>query len=451
MKFSILVAALALAGCAEIVRAPQPALPEVPASFQHADASAAASLRADWWQLFDDAQLAQLVEQALQQSTSVQAATARLRQARALSGLSDAARLPQLDLSLASTRQGGSAQTTPGTLHALRLGASYEVDLMGRLSDASRAARLDATAAAQLLAQARLLVQADVAQNYFALRALDAERALMLATVTAYQESLDLTLRRQAQGDLSELDVERLRAEVNATRARALALERQRQSLESTLAVLVGARPGAFHLDEAMWDGKLPAVPAGLPSTMLARRPDLAAARASLDAADLRIEAARHAWFPSLSLTMAGGSASSELSQLLKGGAGLWGAQALLSTPLFDGGRRTAGVQAAAGAADLAAADYRAQLLQAFKDVEDQLAALQLLQAQEAVQASAVQSAARALLLSESRYRNGMIGQLEVLDARRTELASRQQALQVKAARFQATVALIKALGGGWS
>ena len=449
-----LVAALVLAGCSSIKVSEPHALPAVPAAYKNpASPAAATAAQPHWWKTFADAQLDALIERALAHNTSLQAAAARLDQARALLRNANAARLPQLGLAAASGRQGGGfyrSQGAAGTLHQLRLDASYEVDVMGRLAKVSQASRLDAQAAEALLASTRLLVQADVAQTYFALRALDAERALMRETVAAYKDTLRLTERRHAAGDVAELDVARLRTEVAATESDALVLDRRRQALETALAVLVGELPGQLSLAEDRWSEVLPAVPAGLPSSMLARRPDIAAAQAGYQAAQLRIGVAQTAWFPNLSLTGSAGGASPELADLFKSSAGLWGVNLLLNLPIFDGGKREAGVQNAAAQADEAAARYREQVLLAFKDVEDQLSSLALLDQQSRKQAEAVTAAQRALTLSDSRYRNGMIGQLELLDARRSELGNRRQALQVRAAQYQATVALIKALGGGW-
>ncbi|MDC6170891.1 efflux transporter outer membrane subunit, partial [Paucibacter sp. XJ19-41] len=351
------------------------------------------------------------------------------------------------------SRQGGDAARaagSAGTVYTAGVNLSYEIDVMGRLSKASSAAALDAQASEQLLQSARLLVQADVAQAYFALRALDAERALMRETVAAYQDTLRLTERRHAAGDIAELDVVRVRTEVAATQSQALALDRRRAELEHALAVLAGELPSSLSVAEGVWVETLPNVPAGLPSTVLERRPDVAAAQSAMRAAQARLGVAQTAWFPSLALTASAGGASPELSDLFKSSAGLWGLNALLNLPILDGGRREAGVQSAAAQLDLAAAGYREQVLQAFRDVEDQLSALTLLQAQAEVQAQAVASATRALQLSDSRYRNGLVSQLELLDARRSELANRRQALQVRAAQYQSTVGLIKALGGGW-
>jgi len=191
-------------------------------------------------------------------------------------------------------------------------------------------------------------------------------------------------------------------------------------------------------------------IPAGVPSTVLTRRPDVAAAQSSLLAAQQRVGVAKAAWFPSLSLTASGGYASSELSDIFKWSARAWGVGALLALPIFDGGRREAGIQNARGEMDAALAQYREQVLVAFKDVEDQLAALRLLAEQAQAQGRAVDSAARTTALSDTRYRNGFVSQLDLLDAQRSELRNRRQALQVRAAQYQATVGLVRAIGGGW-
>lgn len=450
-----LVAALVLAGCASVATTEPHALPDVPASFKTAQAAGAVTAaQAEWWKTFADPQLDALTERALAHNTSIQQAAARLAQARALLRSTNADRLPQLGASAGAGRQGGDAARaagTAGTLYSAGLNLSYEVDLMGRLAKTTDAAALDAQARESLLKSTQLLVQADVAQTYFALRALDAERVLMRETVAAYGDTLKLTEKRFAAGDIAELDVVRVRTEVAATQSQAIELDRRRATLEHALALLAGELPSSLSVAEGAWSQVLPLVPAGVPSTVLARRPDVAAAQASLKAAQARLGVAQTAWFPTLALTASAGGASPELSDLFKTSAGLWGLNALLNLPLFDGGRREAGVQNAAALMDSAAAGYREQVLVAFRDVEDQLSALQLLEAQAQVQTQAVASATRALALSDSRYRNGLVSQLELLDARRSELTLRRQALQVRSAQYQATVGLIKALGGSWS
>lgn len=453
-----LLAALVLAGCATATAPLPEALPELPATFKQAGGTEwvrgadSASAQGEWWKAFDDAALDALVARAAQANTSVQAAAARLAQARALLKAADAEHAPQLGLGASATREAQNALGVPArSVFSAGASLSYEVDLVGRLSGASRAAALDARSREALLRSTQLLVQSQVAQAYFALRALDAERALVRDTVAAYRDTQALIERRVRAGDVAELDLERVRSEVAATEAEALALERQRTQLEHAIALLVGTPASGFGIDARTdWAASLPQVPAGVPSTVLARRPDVAAAQDGLRAAQARLGVAQAAWFPSLALTADGGFASAELSDLFRSAARAWSVGALLALPIFDGGRREAGVANAQAGLDAALVAYREQLLVAFKDVEDELVALRLLDQQGRSQAQAVDAAARATTLSEARYRNGLVSQLELLDARRSELRNRRQALQVKAAQYQATVGLIRALGGGW-
>ena len=431
---------------------------------------AEAQSRGEWWKSFADPLLDDLVARADRNNTSIQLAAARLAQARALLRSTDADRLPQLGLNGGANRQSASpalSTTAAGNVFNAGLGASYEPDLFSRLAGASNAAALDAQSREALVRSTRLLVQSDVAQTYFGLRALDAERALVRQTVVAYRDTLHLTERRRAAGDVAELDLARVRTEVASTESQALALDRRRAELEHALAVLLGELPSALTLTERLVDkagrtggndgtegndrsGALPQVPPGVPSTVLARRPDVAAAQRTMQAAQARVGTAQAAWFPDVSLTASGGFASADLGDLLKWSARAWGVGALLSLPILDDGRREAGVRSANAQWDAAAAGYRKQVLVAFRDVEDQLSSLRLLADQATAQAQAVDSASRATVHSTSRYRNGYVSQLELLDARRSELANRRQALQVRSAQYQSTIGLIRALGGGW-
>ena len=453
-----LIAALLLAGCASTSTFTPTAAPTAPAAFKEAGgrwttaAPAEAQARGRWWAVFADPVLDGLVERADVNNTSIQVAAARLAQARALLRSADAERLPQVGIGGGAQRGNNliAGSNTPTTVLSAGANASWEPDLFGRLAKASNAASLDAQSREALLQSTRLLVQSDVAQAYFVLRGLDAERALVRETVAAYGDTLRLTERRYAAGDVAELDLARVQSEVAATQSQALALDRQRAQLEHALAVLLGELPSSFTLAEADWRGALPNVPAGIPSTVLTRRPDVSAAQSAMRAAQVRVGVAQAAWFPDVALTANGGFASSDLGDLFKWSARSWGVGALLSLPLFDGGRREAGVQNANALWDAAAAGYREQVLVAFQDVEDQLAALRLLADQAGAQTQADDAAARATVLSNSRYRNGLVSQLEFLDARRSELTNRRQAVQVRAAQYQATVGLIRALGGGW-
>ncbi|HWI12508.1 MAG TPA: efflux transporter outer membrane subunit [Burkholderiaceae bacterium] len=454
-----LFAALVLAGCATTPAFEPAANPAAPAAFRELDGRwaavppAEAQPRGQWWKAFSDPLLDDLIARAERNNTSIQLAAARLAQARALVRSTDADRMPQIGLGAGANRQTASpafGTTAPGTVLNAGVGASYEPDLFGRLAKASNAAALDAQSREALVQSTRLLVQSDVAQAYFGLRALDAERALVRQTVVAYRDTLHLTERRYQAGDVAELDLARVRTEVAATESQALALDQRRAQLEHALAVLLGELPSGLTVAETEWNGTPPLVPPGVPSTVLARRPDVAAAQRAMQAAQARVGIAQTAWFPDVALTASGGFASTDLGDLFKWSARSWGIGALLSLPVFDGGRREAGLQNANAQWDAAAAGYREQVLVAFREVEDQLSALRLLADQAGVQAQAVDSATRATVLSTSRYRNGYVSQLELLDARRSELANRREALQVRAAQYQATVGLIRALGGGW-
>ncbi len=268
--------------------------------------------------------------------------------------------------------------------------------------------------------------------------------------MTAYRSTLALTERRWRAGDVAELDVARAATEVAATESEALALDRRRAELEHALAVLLGEVPSTFQIAPAEWTSELPLIPAGVPSTVLTRRPDVSAAQNQMLATQARVGVAKAAYFPNVSLTGFGGYASTDISELFQWSSRAWLLGAFASLPLFDGGRRKAGVEGASADLDGAVATYREQILVAFKDVEDQLAALRLLSEQSEAQARAVASASRTTSLSDTRYRAGYVSQLELLDAQRSELRNRREALQVRSARYQSTVALVRALGGGW-
>ena len=453
--------ALVLMGCASAPPIDTASLPATPAAFKERDphwtlaSPAEAQPRGTWWKAFSDPVLDDLVQRADRANTSISVAAARLVQARALLRAADAERLPQLGLGGSAVRGDGLSVTnlpagSPRTLYAVAANASYEVDLFGRLAQASHAAELDAHAAEALLRSTKLLAEADVAQAYLGLRALDDERALVRRTVAAYRATLDLTERRYRAGDVAELDVTRARTEVAATESDAFALDRQRAELEHAIAVLVGEPASTFSIKEADWTTALPQIPAGVPATVLTRRPDISAAQDQMLAAQARAGVAKAAWFPSISLTALGGRASPDLSDLFTWPARAWAIGALLTQPIFDGGRRQAGIEFAGGEMDAATARYREQVLVAFREVEDQLAALRLLADQSDAQARAVTSAARTTALSDARYRNGLVSQLELLDAQRSELRNRRQAVEVRSAQYQATVGLVRALGGGW-
>jgi multidrug efflux system outer membrane protein len=448
--------ALVLAGCASSAVIDPSQLPAAPTAFKETataavTTAAAPQLQGQWWSVFADPVLDGLMSKANSSNSSIQVAAGRLAQARALAGQLDANRFPQVGVGAGGTRQlNATTGNVAQTVVTVGANLSYEVDLFGKLSGASNAASLDAASREALLRNTQLLVQADVAQTYLNLRALDAERELVRSTLQAYQNTVRLTEVRLREGDVAELDVARVRSEAASTESEALALDQRRAVLEHALAVLVGEVASNFSLAPTTWSTALPTIPAGVPSTVLTRRPDIAAAQNTMQAAQARVGLAKAAWFPTFSLTANGGYAAPEVQDLFKLSTQAWGVGALLSLPIFDGGRREAGVQGANADLTIALANYREQVLVAFRDVEDQLAALRLLADQSDAQSRSVASSSRATALSGSRYRNGFVSQLDLLDAQRSELRNRRQALQVKAAQYVATVGLIRALGGGW-
>ena len=450
-----LAVALVLAGCASSAIVDTSQVPAAPAAFKEVTtavtvSTAASQAQGMWWTVFADPVLDGLIAEANGNNNSVQVAAGRLAQARALAGQVDANRFPQLGIGAGATRQlNASTNNVAQTVVSAGANLSYEVDLFGKLSGAANAASLDASAREALLRSTQLLVQVDVAQTYLSLRALDAERELVRSTLQAYQNTLRLTEVRFREGDVAELDVARVRSEAASTESEALALDQRRAVLEHALAVLVGEVASNFTLASTPWSAALPAIPAGVPSTVLTRRPDIAAAQNTIEAAQARVGVAKAAWFPTFSLTGNGGYAAPDIQDLFKLSSQAWVAGALLSLPIFDGGRREASVQGANADLRIALANYREQVLVAFRDVEDQLATLRLLADQSEAQSRSVASSHRATALSGSRYRNGLVSQLELLDAQRNELRNRRQALQVKSAQYVATVGLIRALGGG--
>lgn len=431
----------------------------MPAAFRETDPAtrqrAATDMPANgaWWLVFSDPKLDELIQRADMNNFTVGLAEARLAEARAIQQATAAAQWPMLALSANATRAEGpltNAASSTGPLYVVGANLSYEADLFSRLARESKAASMDTAEREELLRAAKLLVQADIAQTYFALRALDAERALVRGAAASHLKSVRLTEGLFRSGLASELTLVRLRAESEAVAAEALTLDQRRAELEHALAVLLGEPASTFRIAPTNHSGSLPNIPPGIPGTVLVRRPDVGAARQAMIAAQIRTGVAQDRWLPTLSLTAFGGFASSTLGSLLTASAAGSVLGALLSLPIFDGGRYLAGVAKANAELDTAAATYGQQILIAFKDVEDQLSALRLLARQEAELKRAIDAAQRTTTLVVLNYKEGLASQLELLDAERIELHDRRQALLVHAARFQATVGLIKALGGGW-
>lgn len=468
--FPLLAALLTLAGCS-LAPTYRPPVVDTPAAFKEAPADgqwktaepAENSPRGEWWKAFADPTLDDLENRAAAANQDLKAGAARLAQARALQQNARSALFPQIGLGAGPTRQRPSpasqglaadAETRAATLWRAQGTVAYEADLFGRVSgdlDAATASREQREA---LFHSLQLAIQADVAQTYFSLRELDALAALYADTVKLRQQSVQLFQHRFDEGDISELELATARTELASARAEAIGIARQRAVAEHGLAILLGQAPAAFSLPARPLGKVTLQVPAGLPSTLLERRPDIAAAERAMAAANARIGTARAAFFPRLSLTGAFGYESNDLGDLFK-----WSSRSfvmgplvgtLLSLPVFDGGARQAGVDQAQAAYDEEAANYQQTVLRAFKEVEDNLAHLRLLGDQTQAQDEAVGSARRAARLSQIQYREGSVSYLNVIDADRSVLLQRRVAVQLDAERARATVNLIRAIGGGW-
>lgn len=409
-----------------------------------------------WWDVFNDPLLADLERQALEANQDLRQAIARVEQARATARVSRADLLPTLDVNpsydhfqRSSSSFGGSGSFT-GDIYSVPLDLSYEVDLWGRVRRSFEAAR--AEAAASLAAQRGVLltVTSDVARQYFLLHQLDTETDILRQTVELRRAALQLAKERAAGGVVSQLDVARANTEFATAEAELADVQRRRGETENALAVLCGRPAPAFTLDAGALKGEPPAIAAGVPSTLLERRPDVAEAERLLAAANAEIGVAQAAFFPVLRLTGSAGYVSSELESIFDTSSHVWSVGPSLSLPVFAGGRNTANLQATKAAYDEALGAYRQRVLVAFADVENALANLQWLGEQAQAQTHVVDAAREAAQLSDSRYQQGLVNYLEAVDAERQRLQAERTAVQILNSRLAATVLLIKALGGEW-
>ena len=473
-----MLAALLLSACA----APEFTQPAVatPASFRESQAPRAEDVQAaadgtrwkpvrpaeqqergQWWKAFVDAELDALIAQAAAGNQNLSVAAARVKQARALAGVAEAARSPQLGVNAGAERRRLSplearlpagSPLAPGNGYQARLSASYEADLFGRVSSDVAATRSDAGATVAAYRSVLLALQADVAQTWFRLRSLDAELATVERTVSLREETARVTGHRFELGDVSELDLMRARTALATARAEAIGVQRQRANAEHVLAVLLGHPAAVFSVPASPLseDDRLPVIPAGLPSSLLERRPDIAAAQRRMEAANARIGVARAAMFPVLNLSAAAGTVVGADGDLFKWSTRSWLLGAALAAPLIDGGRNRANVQRSEAALEESVAAYRQNVLTAFAEVEDNLAGLRILAGQSAQNEEAMVSARRSADLARKSYDAGRSGYLELLDAQRTLAVVERNAVQLRGERAITTVALIRALGGGW-
>jgi multidrug efflux system outer membrane protein len=424
---------------------------------------AEAQPRGEWWKVFGDACLDGYESRALAANQNLKAAAARLQQARAIQQNARSALFPTIGTGFGPARQQLSpgsfgvvdgVGTQPQTVWTAQATASYEVNLFGRVSDSVAAAKADAQQSEALFRSVQLALQADVAQNYFNLRELDAELALLDGTVDLFRQERDFVKHRYDAGDVGELDLAQAQAELDTAQSDHMTLERQRAAAEHSLAVLLGLAPADFNVAADPIVPVVVQIPPGLPSALLERRPDITAAERAMAAENARIGVARAAFFPSLTLTGAAGYESSNLSNLFQ-----WSSRTFLlgplagtalTLPIFDGGARSANLARERAKYEEAVADYRQQVLVAFQEVEDNLANLRVLDGQTRVQDNAVKASARAAELTRDQYEDGSVDYQSVIETERTVLAARRLAVQLEGARAVSTVNLIRALGGGW-
>ncbi|HUA38102.1 MAG TPA: multidrug efflux RND transporter permease subunit [Candidatus Sulfopaludibacter sp.] len=413
----------------------------------------------NWWEVFNDTNLNTLETQALQANQELKAAVARVDQARATARVARSDLLPGLDLAPSFNRQRYSPNAEPsfGSLTANTFSTpvdlSYEVDLWGRVRRGFESARADAQASLADYYNVLLTLQADVAQNYFALRSLDAEIATVNGTVDLRREQVKLVRSRYQGGIGSQLEVAQAETELATTEADAASLAQRRDELENAIAILAGQNPSDFHIPAQTtndWSPQPPEIPAGLPADLLERRPDVAEAERQLASANAKIGVAKAAFFPVLTLTGSGGYVSGDVDTLFNWNSRTWSIGPSLSLPIFAGGRNLANYRRSKSAYAEAAALYRQQVLVAFGDVEDSLADIRHLADQAAAQRRAVTNARRAAELADDRYRSGIVSYIEVVDANRDALTAERANAQLAGQQLIASVQLIKALGGGW-
>ena len=457
-----LAVSLLLGGCTVGPRYSRPQAPsapeykETPPNWKQAQ-PADQVIRGKWWEIFQDPQLNALEEQVNVSNQTLKAALAQFQQARALVRLNRADLYPTVTagasasrnrLSLTSPRTGTVPDYTDLVLPA---DLTYEADVFGRVRRTVEAARASAQASAADLESVSLSVHAELAADYFQLRTLDAEERLLRDTVTAFEKALELTQNRYRGGVASAVDVAQAQTQLETTRAQAVDIMVQRQQFEHAIAALIGQPASTFSIPAAPWNTPPPPIPPGLPSDLLERRPDVASAERHMAAANAQIGIARAAYFPQITLNATAGYEGDSITNWLSSPSGFAAAGISALVTVFDVGRRRAGVEQAQAAYDQSVANYRQTVLTSFQEVEDNLAALRILEDEDKIQAAAVTAAEHSLALSNNRYRGGVVTYLEVITAQSAALSNERVAVGILRQRMTATVLLIKALGGGWN
>lgn len=462
VHFLVLLAVMAaLIGCAVGPKYKTPTMPVPPAYKETGHWKTAQpsdqNLGGNWWEIFQDPQLNALEQQINVSNQNLKAAAAQYQEARAALRYSRADYYPTVTTNPSATRERysdnrplnlGSGKTFNDFVLPVNL--SYQVNAWGRVTRNVESYRDQAQASAADLAVVNLSMHADLAVDYFAARTLDAEEKLLRDTVAQYEQAFQLNETRYQGGVASEVDVEQAQTILQTTRAQLVDIGVARAQYEHAVAVLVGKPPAEFSLPPLPLTTPPPSIPVGLPSELLERRPDIAAAERRVASANAQVGLARTAYYPSLDLFASGGVESGAISTLFQGPSGLWtvGSSALFT--VFDGGRRHAVNEEAKAAYDSSVASYRETVLTSFQQVEDNLAALRVLEQEAGVQAAAVQAAQRSLNLSNTRYDGGVTNYLEVITAENAALSDEITGVNILGRRMASAVLLIEAIGGGW-
>ena len=454
LRLTLLALALSLAGCAVGPVYQRPSAPESIA-FKELEgwvpaAPADALERGPWWQLFGDPVLDGLVAGVEVSNQNVALAAANYAAARAAVQQQRAALFPSVSLNLSGDRSGVRGERADNS-YRLNLGGSWEPDVWGRLRAGVTSAQAGAEASAADLASARLASQGELASNYFTIRALDAQAALLARTIAGYERELQITQNRFNVGIAARTDVLQAQTQLASARSDALTLQRQRAQFEHAIAILLGKAPSAFALAaQPDWKVAVPDVPVGVPATLLQRRPDIAAAEREVAAANAEIGIARAAYFPNIGLSGSLGTGGSRVGDLFSLSNAAWSFGLSAAQSIFNAGATRAAVAGAEARHAAAVARYRQTVLTAFADVEDQLAATRVLAQQQELRRQASEAADLVEQQIMNRYRAGQVGYTEVVQAQVTALNARRSLVQVQSDRQTVAVALIQSLGGGW-
>jgi NodT family efflux transporter outer membrane factor (OMF) lipoprotein len=415
-------------------------------------------IRGKWWEMFNDPRLNALEEQVNISNQNVAAAEAQFRQARALVQAARAAYFPTVSAGPSYTRSRSSSNTVSGSSssgyisdYLLSFDASWEPDIWGKVRRSVESGEANAQASAADLESARLSAQAELAQDYFQLQDLDAQKQLLDTTVIAYQKFLDLTMNRYASGVASRADVLQAQTQLKTTQAQAIDIGVQRAQTEHAIALLVGKPASDFSIPVMQLAADLPPIPVGVPSDLLERRPDVAGAERRMAAANAQIGVAQAAYYPSITLGASGGYQSSGSAEWLTWPSRFWSVGPSILQTVFDGGLIKAQTEQARAAYDANVASYRQAVLTGFQEVEDNLAALRILEEESAVQDEAVTAAQQSVMVTTNQYKAGTASALDVIITQITELNNKRTAISITGSRLTASVLLIKALGGGWS